>query len=146
MRNIILSLMVVFVALSAAGCATTCQSVTIPDQSKKIDNPQMARIYVVRPTAFGGAISIRITDNDKYIGNTGPNGYLCWERQTGKAEIAGKAENISTVTLDVKADEVYYICQHIKMGWWYARNELEVINADKGKEFLNKCKPPVLRK
>jgi hypothetical protein len=146
MKNVILCLTLTIIFLLGAGCATTCQSVAIPDQNKKIENPEMGRIYVVRPTSFGGSISMRITDNGEYVGNTGPNGYLCWERQPGSAEITGKAENLSTVNLEVEPAKTYYICQHIGMGVWYARNTLEVIPEEKGQKFLKKCKPPVFGK
>lgn len=146
MKNVGLYLIVALMLAFGAGCATTCQSVQIPDLNKEIENPEMGRIYVVRPTAFGSGISMRITDNGEYIGNTGPNGYLCWEREPGAAEIAGKAENTSKVSLDVNRGEVYYICQHVQMGLLYARNKLEVVDEEKGKEFLRKCKAPVFGK
>ena len=154
MRNLALSLMVVFVALSVAGCAaTTSQSVPIPDQSRIIENPQMGRIYVIRPSAFGGfdSISMWIRDDNEYIGTTGGSGFLCWERPPGKTEISGIAKNISSVTLDVKAGEVYYIHQDIYGPGgprWYSLvyNKLEVIIPEKAKELMKKCKHPVFRK
>ena len=146
MKKVALCFTFAVILLFGAGCASTCQSVAIPDLNKKIDNPEMGRIYVVRPTGFGGGISMRITDNGKYIGNTGPDGFLCWEREPGNAEIVGKAENISTVNLGVKAAKTYYICQHIGMGMWYARNTLEIVSEEQGQKFLQKCKPPVFGK
>jgi hypothetical protein len=131
--------------LFLAGCATTRQSVPIPNQTKMVENPGLARIYVVRPTGFGSAISMRIIDNGKYIGNTGPKGYLCWERQPGSAEISSKAENTSTVTLNAESGEVYYICQHIQLGVVAARNKLEIVSKEQGQKYLKKCKPPVLK-
>lgn len=142
MKKVIV-LIVACSVLFLAGCATTCQSVPIPNQTKMVENPGLARIYVARPTGFGSAVSIRITDNGKYIGNTGPDGYLCWEREPGSAEISGEAENTSTVKLNAKSGEVYYICQHIQMGWWRARNKLEILSEEQGQKYLKKCKPPV---
>ncbi len=144
MKNVILCLTLGLFLLCGAGCATvsTGQFVDLPDLNKEIDNPQMGRIYVIRPTMYGGALSTRITDNGKVIGVTMGNGYLCWERKPGKAEITAKAENLSIVNLDVQPSKSYYICQHIGMGWWTARNTLEVVSEQKGKEFLKECKPP----
>jgi hypothetical protein len=147
MKNVALYLIVALMLLVAGtGCATlatTSQSVPIPDLNKEIENPEMGRIYLVRPTDYGSAMAMRITDNGQYIGTTGGYGFLCWEREPGGAEIAGKAENTDKVSLDVNKGKVYYVCQHIQMGWMAARNRLEVIDEKKGKEFLKQCKPPV---
>ncbi len=144
MKKLVLCLTVSLILLSVVGCSTTTsQTVAIPDLTKQIANPKMGRIYVVRPTMYGGIAPINITDNGKLIGTTKGDGYLCWERLPGKAEISAQAENLSMVSLDVESSKTYYVCQHIKMGWVAARNTLEVVSEEKGKKFLKKCKPPV---
>ena len=143
MKNVILCLTLALILLCGAGCATmSTQAVALPDLNKQIDNPQMGRIYVIRPTMYGGALSMQITDNGKLIGITMGNSYLCWEREPGKVEIAAKAENLSVVSLDVQPAKSYYICQHVGMGWWTARNTLELVSEQKGKEFIKECTPP----
>ena len=146
MKKVTLCFTFAVILLFGAGCVTTCQSVAIPNLNKEIDNPQMGRIYVVRPTGFASLASMWITDNGKYIGKTGPNGCLCWEREPGNAEIVGRAENTSTVNLEVEPAKAYYICQHIEMGMMDARNTLEVVSEEQGQKFLQKCKPPVFGK
>lgn len=143
MKIIGLYFMAALTLLIGVGCATTYQSVPLPDLNKEIENPEMGRIYVVRPSGFGSGISMSIMDNDRKIGETGPNGFLCWERERGKAEIVGKAENTSKVSLDVNSGNVYYIHQHVQLGLLFARNKLEVVDKEKGEKFLGKCKPPV---
>ena len=124
------------------GCASTKQYVHFPDQSKSIENPEMARIYVVRPTSFGGAISMNVSDGDKLIGQTGPNGYLCWERVPGETTIKGKAENSSQLTLNTEQGESYYVQQHVKLGFLIAGNKLSLLSEKEGKEKVSQCKPP----
>lgn len=145
-NNVGLHFIAVLTLVIGAGCATTGQSVLIPDLNKEIEDSEKGRIYVIRPTAFGFGTSMRITDNGRFVGFTGPKGYLCWEREPGEAEIACKAENTSKVSLDVNKGKVYYIRQHMQMGLLRARNKLEVVNEEKGKELLQKCKPPVVYK
>jgi len=142
MKNVCLYLMAGLTLLIGSGCATTQQYAAIPDLNKEIEVPTMGRIYVIRATVFGLGASMRITDNGQFVGDTGPNGYLCWERGAGKAEIACKAENTSKVSLDVSPGKIYYIRQHIQMGLLQPRTKLEVIDEEKGKELLQKCKPP----
>jgi len=125
------------------GCAGTRQFVPLPDQSKNIENINMGRIYVLRPTAkIGSAVPVLITDDGKRIGNTGPKGYLCWERDPGSALIVGRSENASELKLAVEKGIVYYILLDIKWGLIAARNKLEILNEAEGKEKLKGCKPP----
>jgi len=125
-----------------AGCASTTQYVPLPDQSQRIEDPSKARIYVVRPTAFGGVVTFKVNDGDMLIGKTGPNGYLCWERPSGQMEVIGKAENTSRLPVDVEQGTVYYIQQHVRMGIMSARNELSLLSETEGKSKVSKCKPP----
>ena len=128
------------------GCASTTQFVELPDQSKRIEDPSKARIYVVRPTGFGAAISMMVSDGNKVIGETGPNGFLCWEREPGQTEVVGKAENTSRLPINTESGNVYYVQQHIQLGLIKARNKLTLMTEEKGKASVNKCKPPKLRK
>jgi hypothetical protein len=129
-------------ALCAAGCASNVQYVPIPNLQGRVDDPSKGRVYMIRPSGMGAAASLEVWDGTVHIGNTGSKAYLCWERPPGEALISGKEENTSTVSLWVKTNEVYYIFQHMRMGWWQARNELEVISAEQGAELLKKCKGP----
>ena len=124
------------------GCASTHQVVRLPDQTKTVEDPSKARIYVVRPTFVAGAISMKVTDGEQEIGKTGANGYLCWERTPGETTIKSKAENTATLPLKTEAGVVYYVQQHIRIGILFARNKLSLLTPQEGTEALKKCKPP----
>lgn len=126
----------------AAGCASNVQFVRIPDLNTKLEDPSKARIYVYRPARAGGAASMEIWDGKVHVGNTGPKSFLCWERKPGEALISGKEENVSTVSVFTKPNQTYYIFQHLRMGWWAARNEMEVVTEEQAKPLLQKCKAP----
>jgi hypothetical protein len=145
MRKIMQLIIVVVSANLLIGCASTTQYVPLPDQSKRIEDPSKARVYVVRPTAFGGAVTFKVSDDDTLIGNTGPNGYLCWERPVGQMEVIGKAENTSRLQVEVEQGSVYYIQQHVRMGILSARNELSLLSEADGKNKLSKCKAPKVK-
>ena len=146
MKNSVqLIIVATFMAL-LAGCVSTTQYVPLPDQSKRIEDPGKARIYVVRPTGFGGAVSFKVNDGDTLIGNTGPNGYLCWERPGGHMEVIGKAENTASIPVEVEQGTVYYIQQHVRMGILKARNDLSLLSEADGKSKVSKCKPPKVEK
>ena len=129
-------------AVLATGCASTRQFAAFPDQSKAIENPSKARIYVVRPTNFGSAVGMKVFDGEKLIGKTGPKGYLCWERAPGNVSITGKSENKSTVQFSATAGQTYYLQQHVRFGIFYARNKMSRLHPGEGKEKLQQCSPP----
>ena len=146
MKSIMRVTMIVVLLLIGIGCATTRQHVPFPDQSKKIENSDLGRIYVFRPSTFGFAIPMQIRDSNKVIGDTGPKGYLCWERESGKTKIVGIAENTSKLPLEVNKGKVYYIFQHMRLGWFRARNKLELVDEVVAREYLQDCKVPEIVK
>jgi len=91
-----------------------------------------------------GTASIEIWDSGKHIANTAKKSYVCWERDPGHAEITGREENTSTVDLTVESSQVYFIHQHSHMGLMSARNTLELISEEKGRELIKQCTPPDL--
>lgn len=139
--NRILSLASCVAALFLVGCASSVQYVRMPDLSKKIEDPTKGRIYVIRPTTFGGAVGMNVSDGGNPIGSTGPEGFLCWERDPGDVVVSSTSENTSRVSLAVRPGGSYYVLQHIRMGIWLARTELEVINEEQGELEVKRCKP-----
>jgi hypothetical protein len=53
------------VAAFLVGCASPRQFVPMPDQSKTIEDPSKGRIYVIRPSSFGGAVGMNVADGGK---------------------------------------------------------------------------------
>ncbi len=123
------------------GCASAKQYVAMPDQNVSIEDPSKGRIYVIRPSSYGYAIPMSISDNNQLIGDTGPNSYLCWEREPAEITINGKSENNSWIKLSLTAGETRYIMQHIQLGFALPRNRLEEINQEKALKYLKKAKP-----
>jgi len=128
--------------LFLTGCASTRQFVPFPEQSQRVQDPSKGRIYVMRPAGLGAAITMNVSDGGKPIGKTGPHGFLCWERDPGDTIVIGTAEGASQAPLTVQSGNVYYIFQHVRMGLLMARNELEVVDEDKGRKVLKKCHRP----
>jgi hypothetical protein len=133
--------------LLLAGCASTTQLVPLPDQTKTVDNPQSARIYVIRAYNFlGSAGSLWILDDHKHIGNIGVESYLCWERPAGKTTITSDASGFGggqwKLDLNLQSGSVYYLEQTIGMG----DARITLLDAEKGQELLRKCKAPQVPK
>jgi hypothetical protein len=142
MKKVIGFVLIGLVLIMATGCASAHQVAPFPDQTKELTRSDLARVYVMRDSVLGSAIKMGVVDGDDYIGDTGPKSYLCWERQPGSTEVLGKAENTSRLSLGVQAGAVYYIRQHPQMGFFMARNKLELVSDEEGRKTLTKCKPP----
>jgi hypothetical protein len=128
-----------FGALLFAGCASTHQYVPMPDQTKTVEDPSKGRIYVVRPASLGYAVSMNVSEDGKPIGATGSHGFICWERPPGDSIVSSASEGVSQVPLTVDAGHVYYVFQHLRMGLLIARNELELVDEEKGRKALKNC-------
>lgn len=137
------SLGILIVSCFFAGCASN-QLVPFPDQSKDIENTDLARIYVVRPSIIGTALPMTIRDNGKKIGRTFGRGYLSWEREPGKIEIQSESENTSVLKLNVMKGNTYFVKQSIYPGFFICRSSLFGLSAEEGKKILKKCKAPKL--
>ena len=143
MKRKIFFLSLVLISASVSGCfklsTKTYQYVPFPTQ----ENPEMARIYVLRPQLFGGLVAIEISDNDKIIGSTIKHGYLCWEREPGHATIKSKVANNSSLELEAEKGNSYYILEKILFSDMIGRprDELILIDEERGKELLSKCNP-----
>ncbi len=85
-----------------------------------------------------------VKDGEKEIGHTGASAYLCWEREPANTTISSKAENTSTVDLKVEKDMVYYIRQSVLLGFFKARNKIELISKEEALKLLKDCKPPTV--
>ena len=140
------------IAVLLCGCAeTTQQIVPFPDQSKTVEDPAKARIYVMRPSGFGSALVSPVADAGIFMGYTGPHGYLCWERPAGQTVIScssmveSRSAPGNAVTLTVQTGRVYYVFQHSRMASPIARTELEVVDEAKGEQVLKKCRAPIQR-
>jgi hypothetical protein len=127
--------------LLLVGCASTVQYVPMPDQTKAVEDPSKGRIYVMRPSSFGYAVGMNVSDGGNPIGSTGAGGYLCWEREPGDVIVSSTSENTSRVSLPVRPGSIHYVVQHIRMGIWIARTDLEVVSDEEGNKRLKKCKP-----
>jgi hypothetical protein len=130
-----------------SGCASTTQYVKAPhnnNTSESMNNETMAQIYVLRPSSFGSAITFKIYQGEKFIGELGPKSYLSWEVDptNGEIDVISKAENYSVLAVIPKAGKTYYIKQKVKMGWIMARTDLEWLTEEEALEILKNLNAP----
>ena len=130
-----------------SGCASTTQYVKLSESGNASDDyssETMARIFVLRPSAFGSAITFKIYQDETFIGELGPRSYLSWQVDPAEGEIGiiSKAENYSRLSVTPQVGKTYYIKQKVKMGWIMARTDLELLSEKEALEILKKLKAP----
>jgi hypothetical protein len=100
----------------ASGCSTT-QYVRLPDLSVEVEDPKLARIYVVRPDRAGVFDPGSVSDGETLVGVLGAQRFLCWEREPGELEILWNVDDpgleeddiVPRILLNVEAGRVYYV-------------------------------------
>lgn len=130
-----------------SGCASTTQYVKAPSDNntgESMNNETMAQIYVLRPSSFGSAITFKIYQGERFIGELGPKSYLSWEVDpaNGEIDVISKAENYSVLSVAPKVGKTYYIKQKVKMGWVMARTDLEWLTEEEAIGMLKKLNAP----
>lgn len=138
------------------GCETAYQYPRFPDQSKRVEDPTKARMYVIRPAKFWGAggtirygsnrsegVGPRMPGGLRMVGELGAGSYLCWEEAPGISRIlAVEDEPESAFEINASADTVHYIRADVHSGWWRNRVVLKQITSAEGVALLKDCRPP----
>ncbi|KWO50026.1 DUF2846 domain-containing protein [Burkholderia territorii] len=133
--------------LILAGCASVPMGDPQQDaQLKTFSVPQeKAAIYVYRNESMGGAVKMPVTLDGKILGDTAAKTYLYSEVEPGHHQLISKAENDSTLDVDVVAGKIYYVWQEVKMGIMYARSKLQLVDETTGRAGVTESKLTVLK-
>lgn len=120
-----------------SGCATNGPAFA------KVDTipPDKGLIYIYRPQAFqGGAVSYDVRVNDQVVTHLSNGGYCPYFAAPGEAQVSAKTEATSSVTLDVKAGQTYYIRGGVNVGFLVGRPHLMVMPGNVGAAEITDCK------
>ena len=128
-------------SLLSAGCATLGSAYT-PDSNAPKDK---ATVYVYRPSGMGGAaVSYTVAVNGVDASSLPSGGYFVYYAKPGENEFSAKTEAKTSVTVDAKAGETYYVKGTIGMGVFVGHPHLVQVTSDAGSQEIAKCKlvPP----
>lgn len=142
--SMIRSLMVC-VALAAMLVISGCASV--PMASKDADakakqfatQTDKAAVYIYRDEGFGAAVKMSVLIDGVAVGATAAHSYIYKELSPGQHVIVSKAENETSLAIDVKAGQVYFVWQEVKLGFGSARSALHLVDEAKGRAGVQKC-------
>lgn len=99
-------------------------------------------VYLYRPSSFiGGGVAYDIKTGDNNVITTLHNGgYFPYFSNPGEVEFWAKTESRSSVTLDVKQGQVYYVKGTVGVGFFVGRPHLIVVPNDVGEKEIVDCK------
>lgn len=115
-----------------------CASVPMADleQDAKLKSftvkPDKAALYVYRNENFGGAVKMTVLLDGKLLGDTASKTYLYTEIAPGNHQLISKAENDSVLDFAAVAGKIYYVWQEVKMGFFFARSQLQSVDEKTG--------------
>lgn len=121
--------LVIFIAL-CAGCGKLPQRHDyVREQAPNMTADEShALIYFVRPSAFGGgAISYFVHEDNRPIGILKSGTYFMHKSVPGKHTYWAETEARTSIMMDVKAGETYYVEGGVGMGFWAGRPELREV-------------------
>ncbi len=141
-KKISFSLLLLIVFLLGISLLPSCAP-TLGPAFQKADKIQedIGLVYIYRPSkGFGGGISPDVKANGVVITTLYNGGYYPYFAKPGEIEFFAKTESTSSVTLDVKAGQVYYIKGTIGIGFFVGRPHLTVESPEVGEKEIAECK------
>lgn len=98
-------------------------------------------VYFYRPSSFvGGGVSYDIKNGDTVIATLYNGGYYPYFSTPGEKEFWAKTESKSSITLDVKTGQTYYIKGEVGVGFLVGRPHLMVVAPEIAEKEIADCK------
>jgi hypothetical protein len=134
------------VVLTAVLLMTGCASVPMASKGADAKAKQFtssaegkAQLYVYRKEIIGAAIKMPVLVDGMEVGDTVAKAYIFKALPAGTHTVVSKAENDSTLEIDMQAGHSYFVWQEVKMGVLYARSKLHLVSEETGEAGVKEC-------
>lgn len=130
------------VMASLAACSSVPLGAPEQDSALKTFRPVDGKtaLYIYRNEFMAPGIRMDVLVNGVEIGSTTAKTYLYAELPPGRHQITSKAEDNHTILFDAVPGQVAYVWQEVKMGGWYARSKLQLVDEETGQAGVKECK------
>ena len=128
--------------LCLAGCASVKMGDAGKDAAAKtfVAPKDGAGIYIYRNETMGAAVKMDVALDGSPIGQTAAKTYFYREVRPGKHVVTSVAENSESLEIDAEPGVLYYVWQEVKMGILRARNKLQLVDENVGKQGVLESK------
>lgn len=136
-RRLIITVMLIWAVLLVSGCAT------LGPQYSKVEQVPVDRglVYIYRPASFvGGGVSYDVHANQDVVTTLYNGGYYPYLSKPGEMEFWASTESKSSITLDVKPGETYFVKGEVGVGFLVGRPHLMVVARETGEREITACK------
>jgi hypothetical protein len=134
-RTFLLTSLLVMLAL--AGCASTPGRPFQPEAATPGDK---ALIYVYRDAGImGGAVAYTVRINGVDVSKLPAAGYFPYRVAPGEVEVSAQTEAKSSVTIDAKAGQTYYVKGTIGVGFFVGHPHLVIVPPAVGAQEIAAC-------
>jgi hypothetical protein len=101
--------------------------------------PDMALVYVVRPTMIGHRVQTKLAVNGQWSGVNRGNTYFYFTLAPGEHFLCSQSENRSVMSLSVEPGKTYFLQQKVRMGFMKIRNQLALLEEAEGRKHVAKA-------
>jgi hypothetical protein len=136
-RRITLYSLLLVSVVTVTGCASLGPAYTRVD--KLPENKGL--VYIYRPSSFiGGGLSYIVNAGDIPVTTLYSGGYYPYFSDPGEKEFWARTESKSSVTLDIRAGQTYYIKGEVGVGFLVGRPHLMVVAPEVAEKEIADCK------
>jgi len=141
MTKFITKLLTISLLLAGMLVLSSCAGLGPVYQKVEMVPDNVGLVYIYRPSSFvGGGVSYDVKVGEIPITTLYNGGYYPYFSKTGEVEFWAKTESKSSVTLDIKAGQTYYIKGTVGVGFIVGRPHLMVISSEVGEKEIIECK------
>jgi hypothetical protein len=134
--KVLVKLCMTLPALLLAACAATgprFESEAAPPEGR-------ATVYIYRESGFvGGGVAYTVSANGVEIAALPAGGYFVYHAAPGEVEFSARTEARTSVTIDARAGEAYYVKGTIGVGFFVGHPHLTVVPNDVGAKEIIQC-------
>lgn len=130
-------------ALSALAAMAGCASGPSFQEQSALMEPVSAdngRIYIYRKSSFGAAVQPMVRVNDEEVGKAKPKGFFYVDLPPGTYDISASTEAERNLNMTLAAGDEKYVRLEVKMGAFVGHIKPVLVDAEVGKEELQKMK------
>ena len=130
-----------YLVISSFLLVTGCASLgPVYSKADKIPN-NTGLVYLYRPSSFiGGGVAYDVNCGEAFVTTLYNGGYYPYFSEPGEKEFWAKTEAKSSVTLDVKSGQTYYIKGGVGVGFLVGRPHLMVVTPEIAEKEIADCK------